>query len=331
MYRTKLYSLVILLAAATLAGCGSDDAGVSNPSDDLFDQQQQTIEQYLTERNIATQENAAGIHYQVLTENTTGTEPAPGNIVNLFYHIEQLTGGVVATLEDSSGLDPVTYTFGSNTLLLPSGLNEIVSLMREGEEYEFYLPSKWAYLDYSQGSTIPANAIVRARIHLADVFTEEEQKQAEDARIQEYIATNQIQQAKRLASGTYYAPTQAGDSSEAVTANRVVGIRYTGSLLDGTVFDKNTEADDKLLEFSVQEGKVIDGFLAGVQQMSLGEKGVVLIPSHEAYGQGLMAIPYSIVGSLLDRRDLDPQVYGFTRLIAPYSILRFDIEVVTIN
>ncbi len=94
MYSIKSY-LLLLLAVGTLAGCLSDDADVSNPGAELFEQQQQTIEQYLTERTIATQQNAAGIHYRVLTENDSGASPQAGNIVNLYYRIEQLDGRLI--------------------------------------------------------------------------------------------------------------------------------------------------------------------------------------------------------------------------------------------
>ena len=100
-------------------------------------------------------------------------------------------------------------------------------------------------------------------------------------------------------------------------------MRYTGSLLDGTVFDSNVNAEEPLT-FAVNGASLIEGFLAGVQQMSEGEKGTVIIPSHAAYGPGAVAIPYNIVDDWLER--------GATaQTIPPFAILRFDLEVVAVN
>ena len=323
MYRIKnCFSLLVVVG--TLLGCQTDDADMGDPSEDLFNQQQQTIEQYLTERNIATQQNEAGIHYRVLTENDTGASPQTNNIVNLYYRIEQLDGGLIAAREEASGVAPAPYIFNNDFLLVPRGLNELLSLMHEGEEYEFYLPSSWAYLDYNQTNVFPSNAIVRARLHLAEILTAEEYRQVEDKQIKAYLADQQIENADSLTAGVYYAQTEVGDTSVAVTNISVVSVRYTGSLLNGTVFDSNTDPGDKLLEFTVGQGGLIDGFLTGVRQMNLGEKGTVLIPSHEAYGPGVVAIPYNAVNDLLE--DNAP-----ARTIPPFAILRFDLEVVAVK
>ena len=74
-YRT-VYFLAFLLTSLLL-GCTDEDGDVNSPSSTLFEKQQQTIAQYLDERDIATQQNAQGIHYRVLTENSSGTAPQP--------------------------------------------------------------------------------------------------------------------------------------------------------------------------------------------------------------------------------------------------------------
>ena len=328
--RHRLQNLVwVILLGATLGGCQSDDADAVNPNRALFEEQQQTITDFLEAQDIATQQTSSGVRYRVLTENTGGPAPAPGNAIHLYYHIEQLDGSLVAEL-DSSKNDPVTYTFaysGPNRthVTLPRGLDGMVSLMREGEEYEFFLPSGLAYLDFELPGVIPANAIVRARIYLDQVLTAAEQRRVEDQKIKEYLAAESLTGFDSLASGVYYATTQAGDTSAQVTASSTVGVRYTGSLLDGTTFDSNTGANDKIYEVvmnDVSERRPIEGFLTGIQQMSLGEKGTIIIPSHAAYGSGVVALPQSIVEDLLGPR---------ASSIPPFAILRFDVEVVTIK
>ncbi|WP_035807273.1 FKBP-type peptidyl-prolyl cis-trans isomerase [Lunatimonas lonarensis] len=62
-----------------------------------------------------------------------------------------------------------------------------------------------------------------------------------------------------------------------------VKVHYKGTLKDGTVFDSSENKAP--LEFVVGDGRMIKGFDAAVDGMSLGEDKTVTIPSSEAYGE----------------------------------------------
>lgn len=62
-----------------------------------------------------------------------------------------------------------------------------------------------------------------------------------------------------------------------------VKVHYKGTLKDGTVFDSSENREP--LEFVVGDGRMIKGFDAAVDGMSLGEDKTVTIPSAEAYGE----------------------------------------------
>lgn len=61
-----------------------------------------------------------------------------------------------------------------------------------------------------------------------------------------------------------------------------VRIRYTGTLLDGTVFDSSDGRDP--LEFEVGSGQVIAGLDVALPGMAVGERKTVKAPCNEAYG-----------------------------------------------
>ncbi|WP_299614835.1 peptidylprolyl isomerase [uncultured Tateyamaria sp.] len=61
-----------------------------------------------------------------------------------------------------------------------------------------------------------------------------------------------------------------------------VRIHYTGTLLDGTVFDSSDGRDP--LEFVVGSGQIIPGLDVALPGMSEGEKKSVSIPCDKAYG-----------------------------------------------
>jgi len=61
-----------------------------------------------------------------------------------------------------------------------------------------------------------------------------------------------------------------------------VRIHYTGTLLDGSVFDSSDGRDP--LEFVVGSGQIIPGLDAAMAGMAQGEKKSVAVPCAEAYG-----------------------------------------------
>jgi len=61
-----------------------------------------------------------------------------------------------------------------------------------------------------------------------------------------------------------------------------VHIHYTGTLLDGTVFDSSEGRDP--LAFEVGSGHVIAGLDAAMPGMEVGSKKTVQAPCNEAYG-----------------------------------------------
>lgn len=61
-----------------------------------------------------------------------------------------------------------------------------------------------------------------------------------------------------------------------------VRIHYTGTLLDGKVFDSSEGRDP--LEFAVGSGQIISGLDTALPGMEVGEKKRVEVPCVEAYG-----------------------------------------------
>ncbi|MEL6465127.1 MAG: peptidylprolyl isomerase [Pseudomonadota bacterium] len=68
----------------------------------------------------------------------------------------------------------------------------------------------------------------------------------------------------------------------AIKDGDTVRIHYTGTLLDGTVFDSSDGRDP--LEFVVGSGQIISGLDTALPGMTKGEKKKVSIPCDQAYG-----------------------------------------------
>ena len=83
-----------------------------------------------------------------------------------------------------------------------------------------------------------------------------------------------------LTSGLQYSIITEG-TGEKATAKNQVKVHYTGTLIDGTVFDSSV-ARGEPATFGVTQ--VISGWVEGLQLMSKGAKYKFFIPSNLAYG-----------------------------------------------
>ena len=97
-----------------------------------------------------------------------------------------------------------------------------------------------------------------------------------------------------LPSGMQYLVIKAGDGPKP-TLNDTVRCHYTGTLIDGTVFDSSVERGEPA-EFPV--GGVIKGWVEALQLMPVGSKWKLFIPSELAYGDN-QAGPTIAPGSTL--------------------------------
>jgi len=99
----------------------------------------------------------------------------------------------------------------------------------------------------------------------------------------EFLAKNKTNpKVKTTASGLQYEVLQEGDGKTKPTAMSTVQVKYTGKLLDGTVFDSTDKNGGAPADINL--GSVIKGWTEGIQLMSKGSKYRFYIPAELAYG-----------------------------------------------
>lgn len=94
-----------------------------------------------------------------------------------------------------------------------------------------------------------------------------------------------------------FVTTTLSSPHSTVQAGDTVGVDYTGTLDNGTVFDTSIQAEAQKaglpprppgayvpLSFKVGSGQVIAGFDAAVKGMSIGESKDIILPPDQAYG-----------------------------------------------
>jgi FKBP-type peptidyl-prolyl cis-trans isomerase len=135
----------------------------------------------------------------------------------------------------------------------------------------------------------------------------EKQKGLDDKIIAEHLATKGLSdKAQKTESGLYYVIEQEGEG-EVPTAGKKVIVHYNGTLLDGKKFDASYDRNEPL-PFILGQKQVIAGWDEGFALLKKGAKATLYIPSHLAYG---------------------PQKRG--EVIKPFSILKFDVELLDIT
>ena len=82
-------------------------------------------------------------------------------------------------------------------------------------------------------------------------------------------------------NGIYFKTTKEGSGSK-IGGRKNVACEYKGYLVDGRVFDQSKGRGP--LEFVTDGGQMIPGFDIMVQDMKVGEKRTIVIPSELAYG-----------------------------------------------
>lgn len=89
-------------------------------------------------------------------------------------------------------------------------------------------------------------------------------------------------EAKRTATGLRTLLLSPGTGPQPKPGQRV-SVHYTGSLIDGTVFDQKWDPADPFV-FRLGRNFVIDGWEEGLQLMQVGERRLFIVPFELGYG-----------------------------------------------
>ncbi len=97
----------------------------------------------------------------------------------------------------------------------------------------------------------------------------------------------------KTANGAYYRDITVGTGAT-VANGKLLTVRYTGWLANGTQFDSNTSAAG--FQFTLGNGRVIAGWEEGLQGVRVGGNRQLIIPASLGYGNaGIGPIPGNAV------------------------------------
>ena len=126
-----------------------------------------------------------------------------------------------------------------------------------------------------------------------------DRRRAEIEKVEKEIA-NRWPNTVKTPSGLQYVVLKKGDGNGCPKYGKPVTVHYTGTLLDGRMFDSSVKRGQPA---TFKIGQVIEGWNEALVTMSKGEKRTLIIPPELGYG-----------------------VQGYPGIIPPNSYLIFDVE-----
>jgi FKBP-type peptidyl-prolyl cis-trans isomerase len=285
--KSKLFISVSLLAGLTLVLGSCLDTDNVSP----YQQMQEDIakiDAYLANNppvdptDIVVRDAYSGIR-MVITEVPPSIQdsipPTQKNILvvdyvgKLFSNGAQFDAGnnfvFTITTDDAGGTDVI------------EGWKFALSLMTPGMKATVYIPSGMAYGPSGKGS-IPKNAILVFDLYLKVVDTSDEEPRLTNDKGLINAALEGVEDVVTLPSGVAYTTQQIG-SGATPTLYDQVRIRYTGKLLNGTVFAQSIEQGPVNI-FSSMVANYPHGLAIGLQRMQQGGKATFYVPSALGYG-----------------------------------------------
>jgi len=249
-----------------------------------------SIEEYFSINGITDFEKTASGIYYIIHEEGGGQFPTISDVVSVDFQGFLLEGSLFA-----QGFDETSLVLKVGDSLVISGVEEGVTLVREGGKASLYIPAALAFGDGGNGIVRP-NEPIRLEINSLTI----------KMTIEEYLEENEITDFIETPSGLIYVVDEQGEG-EFPEVGQTVTADYEGFLLGGTKFDSSLDLGSPL-SFIIGTGQVIAGWDEGMAKFRKGGSGTLYIPSELAYG-----------------------IDGIGSLIGPYEPLRFEISIVDIQ
>lgn len=312
----------LFLAPAALfmltTGCVNDDLAKDEKEENKI------ISAYLTAHGIVEDTKTEGGIYFVEEVAGTGLSPATDDYIFISYTGRYLETNEIRETSDEGLKDewPAAQTF-TNYLYGPvkllygysiPGINEGLSLMKEGGKASLIIPSNKAYYDYTP------------LIYEIELFKVVKDPIAyEDSVLNKYLDVNGFGPENRIDTLVWFKETLTPDPADTVTIEPgdTVFISFEGRLVDGfshpvsdaRVFDSNGSEPLKYVfgTSKVVSGSILQvpaGFNVALDSMRNGTHATVVMPYTQAFGKdGLVNSTHNYV------------------MIPPYQTLVYDISV----
>ncbi|MEX0685109.1 MAG: FKBP-type peptidyl-prolyl cis-trans isomerase [Balneolales bacterium] len=277
----------------------------------------EVINNYISDHNIAAQKTESGVYYEPIVENEHGNQAVENDVVTVRYAMKLLHDvEVIETYADT--LLPVRFS-NSTESIEPKVLTRLIGLMREGEQYRFFIPSYRAFGEYSHPNLFSVNSNFILDLEIVSFKTEDDSHKEEIDQIENYLVNHDIT-TESFSNGLFIETIKEG-SGEKPGTHSSVRYHFTISYLDGTVIASSTDSNP-VVETLGQE-RLPEGLEQGIKQMNTGGEARILIPSELAFGKSFQVIPQTLRKDWVNTGNL-------LMTVLPYTPVLYEIELLEI-
>ena len=244
------------------------------------------MDQYLKDNNITQEPTASGLYYIELVEGT-GRSVKNMDIVDISYTTFLIDNSLLYTSNEDVAKQydvfvpdklygPIRIMAGGSAI---PGLDEGLQMMKEGGKAELIMPSS---INGFAENTIGPSRPYSTHIYTVEVIhTFDDPVAFQDSMIQAYLVANEIDSVYKTESGIYYIEERAG-TGDPIDDGDMVKLWYTGSFLDGRVFDSNL--DDIIMQLIMPAKNYIPAWDEALRLMSDSTIAKIIVPYQMAYG-----------------------------------------------
>ena len=129
----------------------------------FIEAEEKLIKKFIEEENLSLNKTGSGIYY-LIEGSGRGKHPEMGEMVSFTFNIYLLNRMLIYS-SDAMGV----YQFKVDKDDVPSGLNQIIKLLKVGEKAKFILPSHLAYGVQGDGDKIPVRSPLYYEVKLIDI------------------------------------------------------------------------------------------------------------------------------------------------------------------
>jgi FKBP-type peptidyl-prolyl cis-trans isomerase len=261
----------------------------------------------------------SGIYYKFYTENKDSAKAVEGNLMTLKIRWKVKVNGKDSVLYDSKN-NPKPFIVPLAKPGYKGDLYAALAMVHKGDSVSFVIKADSFYIKTARYPELPkiidSTTMLYFDIKVVNIQTKEQIEKAQKAeaallqkaepeKLNKYLAMNNIT-TKPLASGLYFIETKAG-SGKSIAKGDMVKLNFTVSLIEGKQLFSTAQNGGPM---PVEYGKPFEnkGLEEAVGMMKKGGTAKVIVPSSLAFGE-----------------------QGRGQMVAPYSTLLYDVEVVDIT
>ncbi len=253
-------------------------------------------------------------YYKFYVENKDADQPEEGDIVDFKLTVRTNDSIIVSTFPTRDQIVESIFKGDLYAALRKMHVGDSASFILNGDSIFHYFfgqnypfDTEPLYFDIKLDKIMTMDEFEEDQAERRKEYEEilEVFKNSEDSLLTNYLTENKVT-VKPSSTGLYYIKMTPGKGKK-IKEGSHVSLHYTGSLLDGTIFDSSYPRE-KPFELEVGKGQVIPGFDEALLLMQEGEKAKIIIPSKLAYGER-----------------------GAGGVIPPYTPIVFEIEVLDVE